>query len=291
MYADDTTLTAPICLFTQRNSVADEINNNLLQLWHWLQINKLQLNIAKSKFMIFHFRQRKLLEHEVPEIKINNIPIQRVSEFNFLGVMLDECFTWNAHVNKISNKISKIIGIMNKQKRTLPTRILKLMYDSFILPHINYCISCWGFNMKRITKLQKRAIRVVGKSKYNSHTDPLFKNLNILKASDLFNLSHLKLYHKFINSKLPCYMSEMFTPSIHRYDTRSQLPAGHRNRTTGGMKRVRCHIRKILDSTQRTIRDKIHSHSLPGFSHYFRNQVISSYTSECSIRGCYICQG
>ena len=94
--------------------------------------------------MIFHFRQRKLCDEEIPTIMINNIPIQRVSEFNFLGLTLDESLNWNAHVNKISNKISKVIGIMNKQKRFLPTRILKLMYDSFILPHINYCISCWG---------------------------------------------------------------------------------------------------------------------------------------------------
>ena len=291
LYADDTTLTAPVCTFTHGNSVTDDINSNLKELSHWLNINKLQLNIAKSKFMVFHFRQRKLLYNEVPTIKISDIPMQRVSEFNFLGVLMDECLTWNAHVNKISNKISKIIGIMNKQKRVLPTKILKLMYDSFILPHINYCISCWGFNIKRISKLQKRAIRVVFKTKYNAHTDPLFKQGNLLKAHDLFKLSHLKLYHKFVNSNLPSYLSHMFTPNVHRYNTRSQLPAGSRNRTTGGMKRIRCHLPKILDTTLTSITEKIHTHSLHGFSQYYRNHIVSTYLNECTIRDCYICRG
>ena len=290
LYADDTTLTAPICSFTNSNSISEEINNTLHELWHWLQINKLQLNVGKSKFMIFHFRQRKLRDEEIPEIKINNTPIQRVSEFNFLGLMLDESLNWNAHVNKISNKISKIIGIMNKQKRILPTRILKLMYDSFILPHINYCISCWGFNMKRITKLQKRALRVICLSKYNAHTDPLFKQLNILKAADLFHLSHLKLHHKFVNNKLPAYISEMLTFNRHSYNTRSQLPARTFSRTTSGTKRVKCHIIKILDSTERIILEKVNTHSLSGFCQYFRRQKISSYQSDCTIEGCYICR-
>ena len=34
--------------------------------------------------------------------------------------------------------------------------ILKTLYDSFILPHLNYAILTWGFSCSRIFKLQKK---------------------------------------------------------------------------------------------------------------------------------------
>ena len=59
---------------------------------------------------------------------------------SFLGVIIDKNPTWKNHLNKVSNKIVKIIGIMNKLKSTLPQNILIIIYNSLIIPHINYCI-------------------------------------------------------------------------------------------------------------------------------------------------------
>ena len=39
-------------------------------------------------------------------------------------------------------------------------------------------------------------------SKYNAHTEPLFKELKLLKIKDIFTLAKLKFAHKFINNKL-----------------------------------------------------------------------------------------
>ena len=40
--------------------------------------------------------------------------------------------------------------------------------------------------INRLNILQKKAIRIITKSRYNAHTSPLFKNLNILKLDDLY---------------------------------------------------------------------------------------------------------
>ena len=48
--------------------------------------------------------------------------------------------------------------------------------------------------MGRLEKLQKQAVIILPCSKYDSHTDPLFKNLNLVKLKDLFELNVLKLY-------------------------------------------------------------------------------------------------
>ncbi len=43
------------------------------------------------------------------------------------------------------------------------------MYNSLILPHINYGLVAEGYSSDRITTLQKNAIRTISLSKYNSH--------------------------------------------------------------------------------------------------------------------------
>ena len=45
-----------------------------------------------------------------------------------------------------------------------------------------------------LIKLQKRAIRIITDSKYNSHTEPLLKSLNILKINDIFTIQFLTFF-------------------------------------------------------------------------------------------------
>ena len=53
MYADDTTIYFNIEDFDTNNLEA-EINNELKQVNTWLKVNKLSLNVGKTKIMIFH---------------------------------------------------------------------------------------------------------------------------------------------------------------------------------------------------------------------------------------------
>ena len=55
--------------------------------------------------MIFHNHQRDI-SSLIPVLQINKQPIERVTEFNFLGLMIDEHLSWEAHIQKTSNKIS-----------------------------------------------------------------------------------------------------------------------------------------------------------------------------------------
>ena len=184
LYADDTTLSSPMRSFTsQRNGnielVSVLINSELNKIADWLAVNKLSLNVQKTKFMIFHYRQRILTENDIPHLMINNTLIEQVTEFNFLGLTVNEFMNWNSHTQKIANKISRTLGVMNRLKRYLPISAMKLMYDSLILSHIQFEITNWGFERDRKSKLQKRALRIMTNSRYNAHTEPLFKQLHL----------------------------------------------------------------------------------------------------------------
>ena len=85
MYADDTTIYFNLEDFPTINS-EQEINRELEKPNIWFQLNKLTLNVDKPKCVLFHKRRA------VPRINMsmNNIPINIVPHFSYLGIILDE---------------------------------------------------------------------------------------------------------------------------------------------------------------------------------------------------------
>ena len=51
--------------------------------------------------------------------------------------------------------------------------------------------------------LQKRAIRIITNSAYNSHTDPKFKKQGILKLNDLFEYQSILFMYDYMSGNLP----------------------------------------------------------------------------------------
>ena len=139
----------------------------------WLKLNKLTLNTTKTKSMVFHRKQKQI---EPLHFSIDREVIENVSTFNFLGITLDESLTWKNHIDLIKiNKISKTIDVFYRLTKTFPEKILVTLYNSLIASHLNYGILEWGIVATRLEKIQKKAIRLITNSKYNAHTNPLFK--------------------------------------------------------------------------------------------------------------------
>ena len=242
--------------------------------------------------MIFHHKQRNI-ENLIQQLNLNEQIIERVTDFDFLGLTIDQHLTWNGHVEKISNKISRSLGIMWKSKRFLPQNILKILYNSLILPHLQYCILSWGFKSDRIFKLQKRAVRIFTCSKYNAHTELLLKTLNLLRIKDMMKTKALKLYYRYKENELPKYFESMFTESNdnHSHDTRHKsLLYQLRTKTSTGRLCKRLYIPELLSKTPECITEKLDTHSFSGFSNYMKNYYIRNYNENCLIENCYICQ-
>ena len=103
IYADDTTLTGNLSSFKSANSsIAQNINNELKKVTTWLQVNKLSLNVQKTKLMIFHTPQREV---DIPPIQISGVELNPVDDFNFLGIIINKHMNWNSHANTIANNL------------------------------------------------------------------------------------------------------------------------------------------------------------------------------------------
>jgi hypothetical protein len=156
IYADDTTLSTTINYFNEDGrftNIEDNINTEIEKVTDWLKLKKLSLNVKKTKAMLFHTVQRKV---KVPNLIIEGSAVVFVKEFNFLGIVLDSSLKWKKHIDFISNKINRISGIFYRLKRFLPENILLMLYNSLVLPHLNYGVLLWGCNVTRLEKLQKK---------------------------------------------------------------------------------------------------------------------------------------
>ena len=131
------------------------INVELKKVYDWLCVNKLSLNVSKTRSMVF--KNPKLPTVSLPfDNEINGEKVKNVSEFNFLGIMLDEFLTWTPHTKKVTSSVSRSLGVIKRVRSFLPIPVLKTLYSTLILPHLTYGLKLWGVNRKPIEMLQKK---------------------------------------------------------------------------------------------------------------------------------------
>ena len=202
--------------------------------------------------------------------------------------------SWKSHIDIIAKTITKFSGVLNRLKRYLPGNILRTLYCSMVQSRLTYCILAWGFNYQRLVKIQKRFMRIIANSKYNAHTEPLFKSLELLNIQRLFDLNCLKFVYRFKQRSLPSlFLSFDCIPrsDIHEHDTRyANLINVEGTRTKMAENCIRHHLITILNTTPDCILDKINTHSLQGFSFFIKRYYLNELTYECNLRECYVCR-
>ena len=201
LYADDTTIYFNIEDCDSHNTEAD-INAELEKVNTWLKLNKLSLNAQKTKLILFHRKQKHVNDVNV---KIDNTMIERVQIFNFLGIMLNKTLSWKSHIAMVSNKISKVIGILYRLKHVFPEYVLFTLYNYLIVSYINYGLLLWGVDSHKLQSLQKKAIRFMTNSSYIAHMTPLLVRHGLLHVHNMVKLKILKFYYKLSYDLLPPY--------------------------------------------------------------------------------------
>lgn len=221
MYADDTAL-----LFRGNSlrTLKEQVTAELSHISTWFARNKLALNIAKTKYVIFHSR-RKNLDYSHLHLEIDNSPIERVSTFKYLGVQIDENMNWKDEINYISKKLAFACFTLIKARCHFPYNVLRSLYFSIFHSQISYCSEIWGFTyptyIEPIVRLQKRALRIITSSSTTS--SDLFSSTRILPFTSQRNYKTAVLINSIINTNFPLHVSTFSAP------TRNTRHAGNGN--------------------------------------------------------------
>jgi len=257
--------------------------------------NKLSLNAKKTKFMAFHAPQ-KIVQY--PSLKINDVYIERVTQFNFLGLIINSNLKWDNHVEHVSKKVSSVIGIMYRLKYIYPQAALRMLYNALILPHFNYCLLVWGSRIilnHPLHVLQKKAIRLAYNKPYIAHTEPICKENQIIKLSDMFGFAVWKFYYRLMNNQLPAYFDCMKPklPMVCEFHL-IRRPLFHlpKIKHSYAEQIIEYQLTKLLNEENGCvlITSKVHTHSFNGFKTFIKKHIFDSYSLDCYILHCEACK-
>ena len=292
MYADDTTIYFNLEDFPIENREV-LINNELEKVNKWLKLNKLAVNVDKTKSMLFH-KRRPITPIQ---FSMNNRIIDVVQYFNYLGIMLDADMSWKTHVAMVRNKLSRINGILHRLKYIYPQNVLITLYKSLFVPHINYGSLLWGHAGRALDKIQKKAVRTITYSNYIAHSEPLLKELNLLKVEDLFELKVLKFLFKLYHNTLPPYfnsyrshLEKIVTPYTLRPHPLPVPRVSHVFAEAGLLYKLVLTKNKLAASDE-VISFRIYdqSYSQIGFNQYVIKKMVDSYSYVCVLNHCHTC--
>ena len=235
LFADDTTL-----LFAHKNLKVLEqvINSELTKVSEWLIANKLSLNIKKSNYVIFCPKQKKVnreISIKMYDTSANRYcSVERKDFVKFLGILIDCNLKWKHHIDFVSLKISKTIGILARLRHFVPTETLLMIYRSLILPYLSYGICVWGLAAKsyinKLLVLQKRALRLIYFAPSNAHAIPFFMETKILPVNMIYFDTVANLMHDIWKGQAPL--------PIRAFSTFSLSPMKFTGTTQGMLQKV-----------------------------------------------------
>ena len=108
-------------------------------------------------------------------LSINDTRLDNVDQFKYLGVQLTNTLSWNAHISNICRKLGQSIQILRKLKGIINSNDLLIVYKTLLPPHIDYCITVWGYapncHIKKLQRLQNKIVRIL-KGDFNWESSP-----------------------------------------------------------------------------------------------------------------------
>ena len=115
--------------------------------------------------------------------------IKDVKKQKSLGIYIDENLRWTDHIDYLCANISYKIPLLRQLSTYIPTEAQRMLYRGYILPLIDYGLSTLGTtsrsNLKILSKLQKRASRIILNALYDTASSNMFNALDCCTVGPL----------------------------------------------------------------------------------------------------------
>lgn len=231
LFADDTLVY--IC-GKNLELMMEQLNSDMEKLFKWLCVNDLKLNLDKTKCMVFG-------EKREIQVKINNVEIESVKQYKYLGIIIDDKLKFKENVDYICKKFGMKIGVLARLRRNIDYVTCVNIYKTVTAPNLDYVstilLNCNEGEFDRLQKMQNKAMRIILRA---SRLTPIKEMLSVLcflsvKQRVMYNV--MILVYKIKNKLVPQYFDDMFkfVKDVHRYSTRGKndfrLPAVNKENT------------------------------------------------------------
>ena len=188
-YADDTVIygTTPVTL-----------QSDLTEIYKWCNANLLTLNCKKSQWMKTDIIDRK---SEDVLFKVGNGKLEKVTEYRYLGLIIDSQLTFQTYREGLINKVNLKVNYFRKIRPYLTESSALLVYKCTILPILEYADFVHDLDIKYISKrlqtIQNASLYIV----YNQHRlsyDLKDSTETLHRKASLHRLAHRRWLHMLV---------------------------------------------------------------------------------------------
>ena len=122
-FADDTNL---LISNESPKQIQKYINLDLKNLCKWLRANKISLNTSKTELLVFK-HPNKIINYDF-KIKMDGKKLYPSKFVKYLGILIDSQLNFSYHINSISNKLGRAIGMLSKIRHYVTKDTLRSIY-------------------------------------------------------------------------------------------------------------------------------------------------------------------
>ena len=176
---------------------------------------------VKQKFY-YSRTQINQINYEL-KIKLDGKRIYPSKFVKYLGILIDPHLNWSYHVKTLAPKLSRSIGMLAKVRHFVKSDVLRNIYFGIFSSILNYGSLIWGqyenAHIKRIMKLQNKAIRIINFAGFREPSSQLYQNSKILKFKDNITLNNFLYVHNSLNR---CSPSSQLNTFAYLHDAHKQ---------------------------------------------------------------------
>ena len=197
------------------DSDCDNLQDDLNKLEIWQHEWQMQFN--PSKCIIICISNKQSLPQRT--YFFCGSKLERVDSASYLGITVNSELKWSKHISSISSKVSRSLGLIQRNLWNCPRKVRETAYTSIVQPKLEYTSASWDPHYKKdiwtLERVQKKAARfwLQNFHKTASVTDMLsdlkWDALETRRKKNSLTLMH-KLSHNLVdinteNTKQPCF--------------------------------------------------------------------------------------
>ena len=211
-----------------------EFQNDINLIVNFVATICLQLNVTKTKYM--HI-SRKCAQVLLPPPKVDNVPLEMVECYKYLGVIITNDMSWAQQIQTVTCKSKRLLGLLYRKyyMHCNSTTLLKL-YIAYVRPILEYVSYVWSphavKHIDMLERVQHFALKISLK-KWSGHYSEKLSIANLPTLAQWRTMAKFIVLYKLVNNLIdfPSGYFSTCKPSYNLRNSHMKVRLPHRART------------------------------------------------------------
>ena len=231
------------------------------------------------------FTKERVVHEKCPLLHTTNgTTIERVQNYKYLGIWLDEKITFNTHIEVLAKKLRMKLGFLYRHRSCFPWSTRKKLIEALFISALDYGDIIYrnasATTLKSLDPVYHSALRFITGDSYNTHHCILYNKVGWPSLTTRRDQHWFLFVFKAIIGNLPSYLNSLLKWKSIPHHTRSQdclmLETSHAT-TNSGKSAFKCSAPHTWNTLQTSLKYKV----LPPLSR-FRSDISILVNLNCT---------